>query len=157
MMIKSENTRLSLLAGALVGLAVVMPLQAQVTSTDIHPAVTNNTVLSLTTGTYSFGAATNLVVDVPQGRELGLFFNGVSSTASTSNVTVTVEFTPDGTNWLDSPTLDLVTTLNGTTPRRAETNWPASLTVNLRKARLRSITSPAIAPYYATNLLFLTH
>ena len=51
-------------------------------ATVIRSAITNNTVLTLTNGTYTFAGTTNVAIDVQPGKRLGLFLKGASSTAS---------------------------------------------------------------------------
>lgn len=137
-------------------LALALPARAATDfQTPIYGAgVSNNAVLVLTNGTTTFAGTTNAPVTVYREKRLGLFIDQVSSTASTSNVTYTVEFSTDGTRWLTAPTATVVVPLSGTTPYRFLTNFPPELTANMQKVRLKSAASPAIATFYVTNAWF---
>lgn len=128
---------------------------AQQTATTITTALTNGVLLTLTNGTYTCAGVTNPIISVSQTTQLGFFARVATTNASTSNCTFTIEFTPDGTNWLTSPTVDFVIALNGTTPVNIETNFPLILTANMRQARLKTIASTAIASWWPTNAAFL--
>jgi hypothetical protein len=143
-----------LLLAIMLLLFVATPVRAQVNATSIASAITNSLTLALTNGTYTAAGTTNLSVDVWQNRYFGVFANAVTTNASTSNVTFAVEFTPDGTNW-NTQTLDFVLALNGTTQTKGSTNFPLHLTANMRKARIKTIASTAIATYWATNIFFI--
>lgn len=140
----------------LVLLALAFPAgAAQSFQTQIYgAAVTNDAVLVLTNGTTTLAGTTNVPVSVFREKRLGLFIDQVSSAASTSNVTYTVEFSADGTRWLTAPTATVVVPLTGTTPYRFLTNFPVELTANMTKVRLKTVASPAIATFYVTNAWF---
>ncbi len=152
----TRSLAVSVLCMALACLAPHSASAQTPTSPRPTPAVTNNTTLTLTNGTYTFAGTTNPVTAIFAGTQLGLYSLSLSSTASTSNQTVTVEFTPDGTNWLTSPTADFVYPLNGTSVGKYHTNFPVALTSGYKYARVKTIASTAIANYYVTNLWFFT-
>lgn len=144
-----------IMAVALIAILAAFALPARAIeltqATVIRPAITNNTVLTLTNGTVTLGSPTNVVIDVQQGKRLGLFLKGASSTGSTSNVLAYVEGTPDGTNWITTPIATNTLTLNGTAAVTSYITIEPSVTDGLRKVRLRSFYSTAIANYYMTN------
>ncbi len=128
------------------------------------PAIRGGSVLTwsnLTTsalGTITFAGATNqsqAVID-DGTKVLGVWFQGVASaTASTSNFTGVVEFSPDGTNWLTSGAKTVTFPLTGTTPVSFATNFAVADTANMARARLRSLTTTATNILYVTNITFL--
>lgn len=109
-------------------------------------------------GTLTFAGGTNMSVAVNStgSNQLGLFVNAVTPFASTSNVTVVVEFSPDGINWLTDAAhvQTVIFPLTGTTPVKFLTNFAAANTVNIDFARIRSIATTATNAFYVTNAYF---
>lgn len=139
----------------LVALVMVLPVQAQVTATDMRPAFTNAMPMTLTNGTTTWSGGTNYAVDVAQGKPLGLYVKASGATGTLSNMTATVEFTPDGTNWCTAPTATFLFTMNGTTAVDCATNFPSDLVSNFRRARIKSIAGTPNCNYYLTNVYWL--
>lgn len=135
-------------------------------------ALTNGVPLILTNlttsaiSTVTFAGGTNAAVYVSnqpisitsQGTEqLGIVFNLATPFASTSNVTAIVEFSPGGGLWLTTPANQqtVVFPLTGTTNLIWMTNFSAANTVNLKFARLKSLSTTATNALYVTNIYFL--
>ncbi len=159
------NTKRKYFGGLLLvaaGLVGAMEAQGQLTPANrtlavTNTAYTNNGAWTAAAGTVNLANGTNKPVFITQGKQMGLWANAVAPDATATNVTVTVEFSPDGTNYLSAPTANLVFALNGTTPVKAGTNWSTVITDNFLKARIKSVSSGSLTSYYFTNLDFMTH
>ena len=66
---------------------LALPAPAQVTSTQVSSALTNDVVLAVENGTLSLSSPTNLIVDIPQGKPLGLWIQSTNLAAGASNST----------------------------------------------------------------------
>jgi hypothetical protein len=100
-------------------------------------------------------AAANMI---PVGRKgVGFFLKvGATNAASTTNATIILEGTVNGTDWLDAPTFTLSVPQNGTSPYRWYTNIQdtAANLHGIRWLRVKSIQNTNVLGIFLTNFTF---
>jgi hypothetical protein len=146
----------TLLAVALLGITCAVNAQ-------FYPGPWTGPALLTTTPFFIPGSTTTNVAaayqfNVPVGPlGVGFFLEmGATNAASTTNCTITLEATVDGTYWIDSPTTALpVLSIpqNGTSPYTVYTNLQATAANlgNLRHLRVKSIQNTNVFGIFITN------
>jgi hypothetical protein len=93
-------------------------------------------------------------IQLYKDRGLALFATVVCTNAATTNLTVRLNLTSDGTNYTTDGPLVWFIPLNGTTMVRTRTNFPAVLVDNMRRAQIATVANDHTASVYLTNIVW---